>query len=76
MSGEYDVLTNQPVVIDNVCQTIPSKPYTRIMSAETCFQGFWNNQSRFRWTGSPKMFFPIFVRLRGFDTLLNRSARY
>lgn len=61
MSAEYDdVLTNQPVVIDNVCGFSLSLNITLIAS----FPGLWDNQGGFCRTRPPKMFLSIIVRLR------------
>jgi hypothetical protein len=63
MSTEYeDVLTNQPVVIDNVRIGPPIHHFVL-----TCFSlffllGLGNNQSWIRRPGSSKMFFPLIVR--------------
>lgn len=69
MSTEYeDVLTNQPVVIDNVRIGPPIlSPYTSLY-AHTPFSpllfllGLGNDQSWIRRPGSSKMFFPLIVR--------------
>jgi hypothetical protein len=69
MSTEYeDVLTNQPVVIDNVRIGPPISPYTvHLFYAHSPLSflfllGLGNNQSWIRRPGSSKMFFPLIVR--------------
>lgn len=66
MSAEFDdVLTNQPIVIDNVRFTphallsnpSPDDPFRLI--------GIWNDKSRFCWSRSSKMLLPVFVRFHG-----------
>jgi centractin len=55
MSGEYDVLTNQPVVIDNVCQkktaTTPAEKLIFTKGSGTIKAGFAGQDH-------PKCFFP------------------
>lgn len=60
MSAEFeDVLTNQPVVIDNVIFVLPST--TRGLSF--VLTGLRDYQSRFRWSRSSEMLFSVIVRL-------------
>jgi hypothetical protein len=69
MSTEYeDVLTNQPVVIDNVRIDSPISPYNISLCSLPFLSFFFlsiglgNNQSRIRRPGSSKMLFPLIVR--------------
>ena len=65
MSTEYeDVLTNQPVVIDNVRIGHPYLPLLRFCAHTLflCLLGLGNHQGRIRWPGPPKMLFPLIVR--------------
>ena len=60
MSAEFeDVLTNQPVVIDNVTLILP----TTARGLSLVLTGLRDYQSRFRGSRSSKMLFPIIVRL-------------
>lgn len=64
MSGEFeDVLTNQPVVIDNVRGISTPLRRTRVLLFGCPRIGLGDDQSRICWTGSSKMFLPVFVRL-------------
>jgi hypothetical protein len=64
MSAEYeDVLTNQPVVIDNVCNQAAISPSTFFVSFGPFSLGLGNNQGRIRWSGSSEMLLPLIVRL-------------
>ncbi len=69
MSTEYeDVLTNQPVVIDNVRIDLHISHILHSLLCSLAFfliyfyLGLGNNQGRVRWSGSPKMLFPLIVR--------------
>ena len=75
MSGEYDdVLTNQPVVIDNVNFWQKKRSFaSQIWSHLT---GFWNDKSRFCWSGSPEMLLSVFVRFHWLDILLDTGVLY
>lgn len=60
MSAEFDdVLTNQPVVIDNVCSLQSVLNSTRVES----ITGFWYYKSGLCRTGSPKMLLSFIVRM-------------
>jgi hypothetical protein len=65
MSTEYeDVLTNQPVVIDNV-RTGHPYPLLRFCAHFAfflCLLGLGNHQGRIRWPGPSKMLLPVIVR--------------
>ena len=72
MSTEYeDVLTNQPVVIDNVrtgrkprfSTRTPSNDHAHSVYPSLFYIGLWNHQGRIRRPGSSKMLFPLIVRL-------------
>ena len=67
MSTEYeDVLTNQPVVIDNVRTGHPYPLLSLLCSLPPfflCLLGLGNHQGRIRWPGPPKMLLSVIVRL-------------
>lgn len=59
MSGDYtDVLTNQPVVIDNVGHL-----FNILYTIVTFSIGVWYNQSWFCWPRTSKMLFSFVVRV-------------
>jgi hypothetical protein len=61
MSAEFDnVLTNQPVVIDNVSYI----PFPRFSpSTSPILLGLWHHQGWLCWSGSTQLFFSLIVRL-------------
>jgi centractin len=62
MSAEYDdVLTNQPVVIDNVRGLSLESLNTMLIAS---FPGLWDDQGGLCRTRPPKMFLSIIVRLQ------------
>jgi len=68
MSAEFDdVLTNQPIVIDNVRSHLYQTARERVLTivSPLASPGIWNDKSRFCWSRSSKMFLPVFVRFHG-----------
>ena len=64
MSAEFDdVLTNQPVVIDNV--RLFHNASVSLNLTHLPYLGLWNNQGWFCWTRPSQMLLSVFVRLDG-----------
>jgi hypothetical protein len=62
MSGDYtDVLTNQPVVIDNVSTL---RTLNQVLKTDVRrLKGLWYDQSRFRGSRASQMLLSFFVRV-------------